>query len=209
MSDSVHGMILAAGLSTRMGVPKLWIEIQGLPLLMWVIHACLGSALSQVTLVSGPRTDEYADRLAPVREHPRFRHLVNPHPELGMSSSLRTGISSVPAGVAGAMILLGDQPWVTSEVIDELVGEFRKDRDRIVVPTIHGRRTTPVIFPSSLFSDLMKTTGDTGGRGVVNQYHERVVTVEMGSRYDDADLDTPEDLEQMRLNRLKRGGETP
>jgi molybdenum cofactor cytidylyltransferase len=206
MSDPVEGIILAAGLSTRMGVAKLWIEIEGLPVLMWVVRACLDSGLSQVTLVSGPRTDEFANRLEPVAEHPRFRQLVNPHPELGMSSSLRAGISSVRAGMAGAMILLGDQPRITSEILDELVGVFRRDRDRIVVPTIDGRRTTPVIFPAGLFPDLMKTTGDRGGREVVNRYHERVVTVEMGSHYDDADLDTPEDLERMRLNRSNERG---
>lgn len=203
MSDPVEGIILAAGLSTRMGVPKLWIEIEGLPVLMWVVRACLGSVLSQVTLVSGPRTDEFAERLGEVGRNPRFRQLVNPHPELGMSSSLRAGISCVRAEVAGAMILLGDQPWVTSAIIDELAGVFRRDRQRIVVPTIDGRRTTPVIFPASLFPDLMKTTGDRGGREVVNQYFERVVTLELGSQYDDADLDTPEDLERMRLNRSK------
>jgi molybdenum cofactor cytidylyltransferase len=206
MSDPVEGIILAAGLSTRMGVPKLWIEIEGLPLLMRVVRACLGSGLSQVTLISGPRDDEFANRLGEVDEHPRFRQLVNPHPELGMSSSLRAGISSVRAGMAGAMIVLGDQPWITSPIIDELVGVFRRDRERIVVPTIDGRRTTPVIFPADLFPDLMNTTGDRGGREVVNQFHERVVTVELGSQYDDADLDTPEDLERMRLNRSKERG---
>lgn len=182
-----------------MGAPKLVLKIDGLPMIGWVVRAALESALERVILVTGPDREELRAALGNLWGHPKLKPLVNPHPESGMSSSMIVGIGSVNKGAAGAMILLADQPRVTPRIIDQLLEVFRKNREKIVVPTISGRRTTPVIFPAMLFSDLAKTTGDVGGRDVVNRNPEKVVKLEMGSDYDDTDLDTPEEFKSMTL----------
>jgi molybdenum cofactor cytidylyltransferase len=74
---------------------------------------------------------------------------------------------------------------------------FRADPGKIVMPTVKGRRTTPVVFPHDLFGELRAVTGDVGGRDVLNRNQDRVVSLEMGEAYDDVDLDTPEDLARM------------
>ena len=191
----VQGIILAAGLSRRMGLPKLLLELDGVPVIMWVVRAALRSALHDVTLIAGPETETLAGALEPVADHPRFHLLINPRPNRGMSSSLHIGVSSMSPHAAGTMILLGDQPGVTAELIDELLSAFGRDPKKIVFPAIAGRRTTPVVFPADLFPELMMTSGDVGGREVVDHNRPRVVPVEMGARYDDSDLDTPEDVE--------------
>lgn len=200
MTLRVEGIILAAGLSKRMGPPKLFLKINGLPVISWVIRAALASALDRVILVTGPDREEFAAALGASLDHPKLEYLMNPFPESGMSSSMIVGIESVEAGAAGAMILLADQPAITPHIIDQLLDVFRKNHDKIVVPAISGRRTTPVIFPAILFPELVKTTGDVGGREVVNRNPRRVVLIEMGSDYDDTDLDTPEDFKSMALN---------
>jgi molybdenum cofactor cytidylyltransferase len=193
---NVQGIILAGGLSTRMGAEKLLLKLDGTPVLLWVVRAALESSLQRVILVTGPRR-ELSAVCAPVESNPRLRRITNPLPEQGMSSSLRLGLSRVSDDAAGALILLADQPRVTAEVIDELLRVFGQDHSRIVLPTISGRRTTPVLFPSDLFPQLLATEGDIGGRLVVDHNLARVVTVEMRARYDDADLDTMEDFESM------------
>lgn len=173
---------------------------------MWVVRAALKSSLDRVAVVLGSRWRELEAALKEVAHDRRLIRIINPQPESGMSSSLRAGISEVRAEAAGAMILLADQPGVTAWVVDELLRAFRGHPERIVVPTIEGRRTTPVIFPSDLFPQLKETRGDVGGREVLNLYHDRVVEMEMGSRYDDMDVDTREDLEKMMLKmRSKKG----
>jgi len=202
MVAEVEGIILAAGLSTRMGVPKVLLDLDGEPLVLRVVKAARGSRLRGVILVIDSEKTRVADAWVK-REQPGVTMVVNPCPEKGMSSSLKQGLAAVAPTSAGAMILLADQPCVTGSVINDLLAVFDGDRSSIVVPTIRGRRTTPVIFPALLFPELLGVTGDVGGREVIKRHEDLVVGVEMGSRYDDTDLDTPEDFELFRGRMLK------
>ncbi len=177
-----------------MGKPKLLLEIDGKAVLAHVVKAALDSSLHRVILVTGPSGSDMIRSLGESATNARLRFATNPQPERGMSSSLRVGLDAVDAAPAGVMIVLADQPRLTSGVVDRLIDEFRKDPEKIVVPTVDRRRTTPVVFPSAVFPELMQTTGDIGGRSVVNRDPYRVVECEVGPRYDDIDLDTPDDL---------------
>jgi molybdenum cofactor cytidylyltransferase len=197
-SDKIEGIILAAGLSTRMGQPKLTLEINGTPIITRVVSAALASELHRVILVVGPSDSRAMEALGLLAEDPRLLRSMNPSPQAGMSSSMRKGMESVDHEAAGVMILLGDQPGITWDIIDRLLAEFRQERTKIIVPFVMGRKTTPVIFPRSLFSELMQETGDIGGRNVLKRHADLVVELEMGQQYDDTDLDTPEDLDKIR-----------
>jgi molybdenum cofactor cytidylyltransferase len=197
-SDKIEGIILAAGLSTRMGRPKLTIEIEGIPIIRRVVRSALESELHRVILVIGPSDSGVKEALGAVTADPRLSQMVNPYPQAGMSSSMRTGMESLGHETAGVMILLGDQPGITENMINKLLAAFLKVRTRIVVPLVQGRRTTPVIFPAMLFPELMEETGDIGGRNVLKRHADQVVELEMGQDYDDTDVDTPEDLDKIR-----------
>jgi molybdenum cofactor cytidylyltransferase len=198
MRDQVDGIILAAGLSTRMGHPKLLLEIKGHPIIELVVRAALESLLSRVILVSAPSFNDLTIPLGPFKKHNRLEYVTNPHPENGMASSLQNGIRRVEKRASGVMVILADQPWLTSKIIDFLLAEFCKDASRIVLPSINGRRTTPVIFPARFYSELMQVTGDIGGRSVLNKHPDSIVAVEMGNCYDDLDVDTPQDYEDSK-----------
>jgi molybdenum cofactor cytidylyltransferase len=197
-TDKIEGVILAAGLSTRMGAPKLTIEIEGISIIRRVVSAALESELHRVILVHSPSDSGVKEALGSVETNPRLSQVVNPYPQAGLSSSLRTGMEALDREAAGVMILLGDQPGITGNIINELLATFRREQTMIVVPIVLGRRTTPVIFPATLFSELMEETGDIGGRNVLKRHADQVVEFEMGESYDDTDLDTPEDLDKIR-----------
>jgi len=201
----IQGIILAAGLSTRMGRPKLLISLHGSPLLTRVLQAALESTLDRVILVSGPAGAVLTDIPGFPTMESRLHKLSNPHPEMGMSSSLQAGMAAIDPKSLGVMVILADQPWLTHKVIDELVAAFMRDASRIVAPAINGRRTTPVVFPAGLFGKLMTQSGDVGGRNVVIQNLDKVVQIEMGSYYDDADIDTLEDLKRAENGTSGRG----
>jgi molybdenum cofactor cytidylyltransferase len=196
--NKIEGIILAAGLSTRMGRPKLTLEINGTPVITRVARAALESELHRVILVIGPADTGVKEALGPVATDPRLIQVVNPHPQAGMSSSMHKGLESLDHDAAGVMILLGDQPGITGDIINELLAAFRRERTKIIVPYVLGRRTTPVIFPATLFTELMEEAGDIGGRNVLKRHGDQVVELEMGQEYDDTDLDTPEDLDKIR-----------
>ena len=195
MEEIVEGIILAAGLSKRMGLSKTLIAIEGDTLIGRVMTASLEAGLHRVVLVTNSSNCRAVHTVA-ASAGSRLSIVVNPHPDEGMSSSINTGLAALSPDAVGVMILLGDQPRITAETIDRLLSIFRSDIGKIVVPTVYGRRTTPVIFPAHLFPELMATTGDVGGREVLKRNPDKVFWVEMGSGYDDTDLDTPEDLDR-------------
>lgn len=197
MNRTVVGIILAAGLSTRMGRPKLALEIAGIPIVLRVTRAALASSLERIVIVCGHHSNNIRRTLGDSCLHPKLAQVTNPHPELGMSESLRTGISTLSGETSGAMIILGDQPLITSEAIDELLKVWRKDATRIVIPTVRDRKTTPVIFPRALFDELRQVRGDVGGRDVIRRHQGQVVFVEIGAVYDDSDVDSTEDYERL------------
>ncbi len=195
----MEGLVLAAGLSTRMGHQKLLIEVGGVPVIRRVVRAGLESCLSRLILVTGPSNSELLQSLGPDAKHERVLIAVNDHPEEGMSSSLKTGMMMVTKGTPGAMVILADQPFLTSAIINRLLDEFLKQTDRILAPLVQGRRSNPVIFPADLFPELEMVVGDTGGRSVLQRNASRVAGIEMGGYYNDIDLDTADDLQRIRI----------
>ncbi len=194
---AVDGIILAAGLSTRLGRPKLTVEIGGIPVISRVIRSALDSALRRAILVTGAGNSGLLESIGEMALDRRLVVAVNPNPEEGMSSSVQTGIRLLGDRVSGAMLILADQPFLTASVINDLLEEFSREPNKIVAALIRGRRSNPVIFPAKLFGELMETQGDVGGRFVLKRHESIVAGVEMDDRYDDEDLDTAEDLQRI------------
>lgn len=190
----VDGIVLAAGRSVRMGQPKLLVEIGGRPIIRHVIDNARNSRLRDLIVVTGP---DYGDIMNAFNSPPEItglRHCVNPNPGAGMAGSLRIGMAALDRSCRGALIVLGDQPFVTSDFIDRMLDAHMTDPSRIVVPTVRGRRSTPVLFPANLFSEVMSVRGDVGGRGVVQAHADRLLELETDSDRHHMDIDTPEDL---------------
>jgi molybdenum cofactor cytidylyltransferase len=185
----VGGIILAAGMSKRMRRNKLLIRLGPRPIITHVLDAALNSRLGEVTLVAGEEVYEFAVGL----HCEKVKVIVNRSPELGMSHSLRLGLDTLGA-VRGAMLILGDQPFINGSIIDTLIENFDKNPATIVAPLIKGRRSQPTLFPKEMFPELLEVTGDVGGRSLVASHRVRFRGVELGDLYEDMDVDTPEDL---------------
>ncbi|MGB6969618.1 MAG: NTP transferase domain-containing protein [Methyloceanibacter sp.] len=71
-----------------------------------------------------------------------------------MSTSLRAGLSALPLGIDGALICLGDMPWVEVPVLRALMADFT-GVSAICVPVHQGRRDNPVLWGSSYFAEMM------------------------------------------------------
>jgi molybdenum cofactor cytidylyltransferase len=186
---SVAAVILAAGQSRRMGGPnKLLATIGGVPLVRRTVEAATKSRASPVIVVTGHQAELVSAALAGTD----VEIVRNPDYAEGLSTSLRRGISAIPASAAGAVVCLADMPGVTSAVIDRLIAEFRpEDGARIVVPTAHGKRGNPVLWSRAFFAALQDIQGDVGARHLIGENPEAVVEIEIGAAAS-LDLDTPE-----------------
>lgn len=187
----VSAVVLAAGLSTRMGEQKLLLPIDTRPMIRHVVEAALRSSVDEVIIVVGPRSEDLLGLLLGLR----VKTVENPDPARGMSSSLQCGLRAVRSDCGAVVFLLGDQPFVTGEVIDLLVARFRERPALIVRPAIDGRPVHPVLMASVLFPEILEQSGDVGGREVIARHSDEVELVCVDDRLVGLDVDTAEDYE--------------
>jgi molybdenum cofactor cytidylyltransferase len=193
---NLAAIVLGAGRSSRMGGPnKLLAEIAGRPLIRIVVEEALGSRARPVIVVTGHQRERVEAALAglPVT----FAH--NPRFAEGLGTSLKAGISVLPADVDGVIVCLGDMPQVDANLIDRMIDAFDPEGGAlVVVPTIDGKRGNPVVWSRRFFSDLMTVEGDVGARHLIGRYTEVVAEVPLTGTAAFTDVDTPEALMAVR-----------
>jgi molybdenum cofactor cytidylyltransferase len=188
----VHAVLLAAGRSSRMGGPnKLMALFDGRPLVRRTAERVLASGVAGTVAVTGHQAERVQDALAGLG----LRVVHNAEFAEGLSSSLKAGIAALPEDAAGALVVLGDMPGVSSSDLDRLVAAFRKAGGRAVVrATYNGKRGNPVLLPRALFAEIAALHGDTGARHLVESEELDVVDVEIGAAAA-VDVDTREAME--------------
>jgi CTP:molybdopterin cytidylyltransferase MocA/xanthine/CO dehydrogenase XdhC/CoxF family maturation factor len=187
----IAGIILAAGMSSRMGRNKLTMPLQGKPLVRHAVEAALAGKLDPVIVVTGHEAASVRSALAglPVR----FAH--NPAFAEGLSTSLQTGIAAVPRNCEGAMVLLGDMPGIGPDLVVRLAAAFEPTQSRaICVATAQGARGHPVIWGRTFFAAIAELTGDVGARSLMARHADQVWEVDAGDDAPLADIDTPDAL---------------
>lgn len=190
-------IILAAGRSSRLGQPKLLLPLDQRSLIRSTAEHVLEAGMhewKEVIVVLGHEAAAVQRELAGLE----VRCVFNPRFALGMSTSLKAGIESLSLEVEGAMIFLGDQPLVQPEVVRRMIAVFRESQGSLVAPVYGGVRGNPILFSSSLFSELMTVEGDKGGREVVTRDPQRVATVTFPPDLAPRDVDTWEDYKALR-----------
>ncbi|HKD23506.1 MAG TPA: molybdopterin-binding/glycosyltransferase family 2 protein [Rhizomicrobium sp.] len=191
----IAAVVLAAGLSARMGQNKLVADISGKPLVRRVAEAALASAARPIVVVTGNDATEVERALGGLA----ITFVRNPDYQRGLSASLIAGVNAVPDECDGAAILLGDMPDVTAHTIDRLIAAFDPEEDRaICVATRHGKRGNPVLWSREFFSDIRKLEGDVGAKGLIGENADLVCEVEMGDDGPLVDIDTPDALAAYR-----------
>lgn len=185
---SVSGVVLAAGRSSRMGRPKQLLPLGGEPILRHVVRSACASRLSEAIVVLGHEAERIAAAVGDLGQ----RTVLNPDYASGQSSSLRTGLAALSSGSEAVLFLLGDQPGVTTEVIDRLITAYQRTGAAIVVPEYGGVLGNPILFDRELFGDLRTVTGDTGAREVVRANEARRLAVPVDGIAPPPDIDTPE-----------------
>ncbi|NPV76778.1 MAG: putative selenium-dependent hydroxylase accessory protein YqeC [Anaerolineae bacterium] len=164
--EPIAGIILAAGASTRMGLPKILLEWNGKPFLRIVAENALKADLHPVIVVVGA-IKEQAEKIL---EGLSVCIVENERWEDGQSTSVVKGLTALSQSVGGAIFLLADQPQVPYELLTELVRLHAHSLSPIVAPRVNGRRANPVLFDATTFSSMFQLTGDSGGRQLFSQF---------------------------------------
>ncbi len=178
---------MAAGGSTRMGQKnKLILHVNGMSIISSTVGAAVESSLDPVRVVLGNDSNTVKREL--INYPVSFIH--NNNWMEGMATSIVSGMENLDSD--GIMFILGDMPFISSKIINQLVQQF--DSNKIIVPFNNGKRGNPVIFPSHLFSELKKISGDRGAKPLIQKYNEDVKEVPIQSKAIFQDIDDREEL---------------
>lgn len=172
-----------------MGRPKALLPFRGRTFLENILDAISKSSIPNTIIVIGHHRDDITARL----NLPGF--VYNPDYERGMITSFQTGIRSLPADAAGAMLFLVDHPVVDPAVIDALIENFAAGR--IIVPVCNGRRGHPVLFARDVLQEILALPPSQGANIVVRRDPGRIVEVQVDSPGILVDVDTPEEFEKL------------
>jgi len=189
----VGAVLLAAGEGSRMGgVPKCLLRLQGVPLINRHLIALSGGGIDEVVVVTGYHHAE----IEPAVETFPVTVVRNPHPEAGQQSSVRLGLEALGAKFDIVLIVLADQPLLSSAEFTELISAFKKRPPgaAIVYPEIQGHRGNPVVFSGELIAELLATHQKIGCRQFMDDHPELVHKHITDNDRFILDVDTPEDL---------------
>jgi len=193
-AERVGAVVLAAGVSSRMGSPKQTLRFRGESLLKRAARAALGAGCCPVIVVTGAHAELSRHEL----EGLDVREVLNTRWETGMASSIRSGVegllSVVPDAVA-AVLMLCDQPHVTAEVISGLIGAHRATGSPVVASTYGGNFGVPALFSRALFDELARLEGAAGAKQVIKRHAAEAHFLPFPGG--DVDVDTPDDFSRL------------
>jgi molybdenum cofactor cytidylyltransferase len=200
----IWAVILAAGESRRMGRQKLLLPFGDTTVVGAVRRTAQASRAGRLLVVLGADCEAIRGELEPsgkigasakARRIREIEFVVNADYHLGMLSSIQAGFAALPADAEAVVVMLGDQPFLASRVIDEVIGAYEYGGRGIVIPTFRGRRGHPVLVDLKYRDTVLALDPAEGLRGLIRVHPEDTLEIDVGDANILRDLDTPEDYE--------------
>jgi molybdenum cofactor cytidylyltransferase len=186
----IGAVVLAAGLSRRMGRPKMTLPWQNTTVIGRVVSVLLDARIEDVMVVTGGARKDVESVLAgmPVRT------IFNPDFGNGeMIQSLRVGLNALHNKINAAFVVLGDQPQIELDVVKSILIAYKRGCHTIVVPSFQSRRGHPWIVDRTLWKVLLDENAISTMRQFLNQFGKQIHYVNVNTTSIFQDLDTPED----------------
>lgn len=196
----VVSLILSAGESKRMGKPKALLDFDRKYCLGIVLEKCLASKAKDAVIVLG-----YAQ--AEIRKNVNLRGatvVINKNYQKGQTSSLKTGIKSLPKDAEAFLLFPVDLPLVDVSTINTLIAKWIVSKKAIAVPVFDNKHGHPSIFAKSVFDEFLALQDDEPAHTVLRKSKERVLEVACDDKGIIARMNTPEEYEECRKQYLKR-----
>jgi len=183
-------IVLAAGMSRRMGTQKLLLPFGGKTVISHIVDQIAGSVVDKIIVVAGRESDKVREQLSG-----RDVSIVINADCCGaeMLSSVRCGIRALPEKCRCVLVALGDQPGITTGLVNEMVNAFKTANKGILVPVHQGKRGHPILFSSRYCNEIMTCYEDIGLRGLAETHADDVFELNVSSPAVLCDMDWPED----------------
>ncbi|MEI6856167.1 NTP transferase domain-containing protein [Psychrilyobacter sp.] len=185
----ITAIVLASGYSSRMGENKLLLLKDGIPMVEHLFRQFYKINFYGVIVVTQYREVE---RLA---KSYGYTTIINNIPQNGISESIKLGVKNTDID-SNFMFFTGDQPFLRREIIKKIMDI--SDNRYIVVPRLLGERKSPVVFGKVYREELLRLSGDIGGKEIINKNLKSVKYLDFSGGNDFLDIDTREEYEKVR-----------
>lgn len=186
----ICAVVLAAGLSRRMGQQKLLLPwLRGSTVIEHVIGQIRAAGVSNVLVVTGAN----ADAVSAAARRACALTIHNPDYAAGeMLSTLQTGLrAAANQDAAAVLVVLGDQPSIRSRNVRRVLDAYAVGRGGIIAPSHAMRRGHPILIDRVYWQEILDLPAGSAPRDVINRHADAIAYVET----DDSvlrDIDTPD-----------------
>lgn len=192
----IWAIILAAGESKRMGRPKLLLPFGNSTIIETIVSNATESKADEILVILGSGAENIAEKIK--GQHAKTS--VNPNFRQGMLSSIQWGFEALPEDTRAALIMLGDQPMVSSSIIDKVIDAYEQAEKSIVLPVYNKRRGHPLLIDMKHREEVNRLSPDVGLRALVHNHTEDILEVAVDTPDILNDIDTAEDYNQILHN---------
>jgi len=191
----IAAVVLAAGLSRRMGRPKMILPWGGTTVIGQVVQVLNQAGVDEIVVVTGGAHKQVESALtglpARISFNPRFT-------EDEMIFSLKVGLSGLGDQFEAALVALGDQPQVQPQVVKSILETFNQSAAPLIIPSYHLRRGHPWLVARSLWPSILDLEPGNTMRDAINQHAKQIYYLNVETPSVLRDLDTPDDYRRER-----------
>lgn len=193
--SGVAAIVLAAGLSRRMGnvAPKQLLRLGPKTLLEHTLASVRSANVDQMVLVLGAAADEIRAQVPTGN----LTVVINADYAQGMGTSLRCGVAALSPATQAVLVVLADQPFVSSATLNQLIAGYLESRPQVLIPAYRGFRGNPVLLDRSLFPELMTLAGDVGCRALFGSHTQGIHKLAVSDPGILLDIDSIEDWQTL------------
>lgn len=189
-------IILAAGNSSRLGMPKQLVNFQGQTLLQKITGEAVSSVCRPIVMVLGANDREFSKFLKSFDSE--IEIVKNEEWRQGMGTSISCGvkaITEIDEKLNGIVLCVCDQPFVNAALINNLADIFLHQPSKIVASAYDQTLGVPALFDKSLFKDLMALQGKSGAKNIIEDFIDETLAIDFPAG--EFDIDTSEDLQKL------------
>jgi molybdenum cofactor cytidylyltransferase len=192
----IWAIVLAAGESKRMKVPKMLLPFNGKTMIEKVIENVIRSEVFRTLVVLGSYRDEILGSIS----HLPINHCYNENYRKGMLSSVQCGFKNLPVNFDAVLVFPGDQPFIEPDVINMIINTYRETGKGIIVPVYRKKRGHPLLIDCKYRDEINNLEENEGLRSLSNMHQKDIFEVKTNSPGILKDFDTKEDY----LNELNK-----
>ena len=180
-----------------MGSPKALLPVEGTSFIERIVAGLKESRVGEILVVLGHHAAEIGPQ---IRDLP-ITVIINNDYRKGQLSSLTAAINYLTKEreeesghrIEGILVHLVDHPFLSPQLVNEMIERFYETKKLIVVPSYRGKRGHPVLFSRELFEELLNAPLDQGAKPVVHGHRNETLEIPTEEEGVIVDIDTPEE----------------